>query len=110
VWNINPKEYTKNATEWYNKSLFLCDLGYSSLLKKKSVLIGLTLERRARTIRPWFRWIRKNLGIVEVDNGGSCRLRHLITEYIIVIRPKLGANMIMWLTYKHYSVPYFILI
>ena len=34
------------------------------LLKKKSVLTGSTLERRARTIRTWFRWIRNNLGIV----------------------------------------------
>jgi hypothetical protein len=74
VWNINPKEYTKNATAWSNKSLFLSDLGYSRLLKKKSALTGSKLERRARTIRPGFRWIRNNLGIVEVDNGGSCRL------------------------------------
>jgi hypothetical protein len=35
------------------------------ILKKKSHLTGSTLERRARTIRSWFRWIRNNLGIVE---------------------------------------------
>ena len=32
------------------------------LLKRKSHLTGSTLERRARTIRSWFRWIRNNLG------------------------------------------------
>jgi hypothetical protein len=44
------------------------------LLKKKSLLTGSTLERRARTIRSWFRWIRNNLGLVEVDEAGSIRI------------------------------------
>jgi hypothetical protein len=44
------------------------------LLKKKSGLTGSTLERRARTIRSWFRWIRNNLGIVEVDRYGRIRI------------------------------------
>jgi hypothetical protein len=44
------------------------------LLKKKSDLTGSTLERRARTIRSWFRWIRNNLGIVEVDKYGRIRI------------------------------------
>jgi C-terminal AAA-associated domain len=44
------------------------------LLKKKSDLTGSTLERRARTIRSWFRWIRNNLGIVEVDRNGRIRI------------------------------------
>src|SRR5919197_6331619 len=44
------------------------------LLKKKSDLTGSTLERRARTIRSWFRWIRNNLGIVEVDRYGRIRI------------------------------------
>jgi hypothetical protein len=39
------------------------------LLKKKSHLSGSTLERRARTIRSWFRLIRNNLGLVEVDGN-----------------------------------------
>jgi hypothetical protein len=41
------------------------------LLKKKSLLTGSTLERRATTIRSWFRWIRNNLGLVEVDEAGN---------------------------------------
>lgn len=44
------------------------------LLKKKSHLTGSTLERRARTIRSWFRWIRNNLGLVEVDAAGNIRI------------------------------------
>lgn len=44
------------------------------LLKKKSFLTGSTLERRARTIRSWFRWIRNNLGLVEVDEAGNIRI------------------------------------
>ena len=44
------------------------------LLKKKSLLTGSTLERRARTIRSWFRWIRNNLGLVEVDEAGNIRI------------------------------------
>jgi hypothetical protein len=44
------------------------------LLKKKSHLTGSTLERRARTIRSWFRWIRNNLGLVEVDASGNIRI------------------------------------
>jgi|SRR5215211_4171252 len=34
----------------------------------------ITLERRARTIRSWFRWIRNNLGLVEVDAAGNVRI------------------------------------
>ncbi|MGB8033013.1 MAG: AAA-associated domain-containing protein [Nitrososphaeraceae archaeon] len=44
------------------------------LLKEKSSLTGSTLERRARTIRSWFRWIRNNLGIVEVDKYGNIKV------------------------------------
>ena len=44
------------------------------LLRKKSRLTGSTLERRARTIRSWFRWIRNNLGLVEVDFIGNIRV------------------------------------
>jgi uncharacterized protein DUF6997/uncharacterized protein DUF6996 len=44
------------------------------LLKRKSDLTGNTLERRARTIRSWFKWIRNNLGIVEVDTYGNIRV------------------------------------
>lgn len=41
------------------------------MLRKKSHLTGSTLERRARTIRSWFRWIRNNLGVVDVDAVGD---------------------------------------
>jgi hypothetical protein len=44
------------------------------LLKQKSLLTGSTLERRARTIRSWFRWIRNNLGLVEVNEAGNIRI------------------------------------
>lgn len=44
------------------------------LLKKKSHITGSTLERRARTIRSWFRWIRNNLGLVEIDAAGNIRI------------------------------------
>lgn len=41
------------------------------LLRKTSNLTGSTLERRARTIISWFRWMRNNLGIVELDSKGD---------------------------------------
>ena len=44
------------------------------MLRKKSHLTGSTLERRARTIRSWFRWIRNNLGLVDVDAIGNIRI------------------------------------
>ena len=43
-------------------------------LRTRSHLTGNTLFRRARTIISWFRWIRNNLHIVEVDSNGSIRL------------------------------------
>jgi hypothetical protein len=49
------------------------------LLKNKSNLTGHTLVRRARTIRSWFRWIRNNLGIVEVDRNGNIRVSRQLT-------------------------------
>ena len=44
------------------------------LLKKKSHLSGSTLDRRPQTIISWFKWIRNNLGIVEVDKNGNIRI------------------------------------
>ena len=44
------------------------------LLNKKSHLTGSTLGRRAQTIISWFRWIRNNLGIVDVSKDGSIRI------------------------------------
>jgi hypothetical protein len=40
------------------------------LLKRQSDITGDTLLRRTRT---WFKWIRNNLGIVEVDMKGNVR-------------------------------------
>jgi hypothetical protein len=48
--------------------------GIMELLKMKSHLTGSTLERRARTIRSWFRWIGNNLGLVEIDVSGNIRI------------------------------------
>jgi hypothetical protein len=44
------------------------------LLKRKSNLTGSTLGRRAQTIVSWFKWIRNNLGIVDVSKEGSIRI------------------------------------
>jgi hypothetical protein len=43
------------------------------LLKRRSDITGDTLFRRTRTITSWFKWIRNNLGIVEVDTEGNIR-------------------------------------
>lgn len=43
------------------------------LLKGQSDITGDTLFRRTRTIISWFKWIRNNLGIVEVDPDGNIR-------------------------------------
>ena len=45
-----------------------------ALLKRSSELSGTTLPRRAQTIIAWFKWIRNNLGLVEVDEDGSIRI------------------------------------
>jgi hypothetical protein len=44
------------------------------LLKKNSHLTSSTLGRRAQTIVSWFKWIRNNLGIVEVNKNGDIRI------------------------------------
>jgi hypothetical protein len=44
------------------------------LLKKYSLLSGSTLGRRAQTIISWFKWIRNNVGIVEVNHNGEIRI------------------------------------
>jgi hypothetical protein len=45
----------------------------SQLLKRRSNITGDTLFRRTRTITSWFKWIRNNLGIIEVDIEGNIR-------------------------------------
>ncbi|MGB7955541.1 MAG: hypothetical protein WCF23_16310 [Candidatus Nitrosopolaris sp.] len=37
-------------------------------------MTGSTLGRRAQTIVSWFKWIRNNLGLVEVNNNGEIRI------------------------------------
>lgn len=44
-----------------------------STIRKNSQLTGSTLTRRAQTIISWFKWIRNNIGIVEVDSEGEIR-------------------------------------
>jgi hypothetical protein len=41
------------------------------LLKKKSHITGSTLKRRTQTIVSWFKWIRNNVGLVEIDYYGN---------------------------------------
>jgi hypothetical protein len=41
------------------------------LLKKKSHITGSTLKRRTQTIVSWFKWIRNNIGLVEIDYYGN---------------------------------------
>jgi hypothetical protein len=48
------------------------------LLKRRSDVTGDTLFRRTRTIISWFKWIRNNLGIVEVDTEGNIRFHRQI--------------------------------
>ena len=43
------------------------------MLQDESHLTGDTLRRRAQTITAWFRWIRNNLGIVEIEQNGKIR-------------------------------------
>ncbi len=42
-----------------------------SIIKKNSQLTGSTLPRRGQTIVSWFKWIRSNIGIVDVDSQGG---------------------------------------
>ena len=44
------------------------------LLRQQSDLTGSILGRRAQTIIAWFKWIRNNLGIVQVDEDGTTRI------------------------------------
>lgn len=44
------------------------------ILRNRSQLTGDTLGRRAQTILAWFRWIRNNLGMVEIERNGNIRL------------------------------------
>jgi hypothetical protein len=49
-----------------------------NLLKRRSDITGDTLFRRAHTITSWFKGIRNNLGIVEVDTKGNIRFSRQI--------------------------------
>jgi hypothetical protein len=41
------------------------------ILRKKSHITGATVKRRTQTIVSWFKWIRNNLGLVQVDYYGN---------------------------------------
>ncbi len=41
------------------------------LLKSKSHITGATLRRRTQTIVAWFRWIKNNVGLVNVERDGT---------------------------------------
>ena len=42
-----------------------------NLIKSNSALTGSTPRRRSQTIVSWFRWIRNNVGLVELDRDGN---------------------------------------
>jgi hypothetical protein len=46
----------------------------ADLLRQKSHLTGSTLGRRAQTIISWFKWIRNNLGIVDVKKDNTIQI------------------------------------
>jgi C-terminal AAA-associated domain len=43
------------------------------LIARNSGISGSTVMRRSRTIISWFKWIRNNLGIVDVDSSGTIK-------------------------------------
>lgn len=51
------------------------------VLRNKSHISGSTLSRRTQTIVSWFRWIRNNIGLVDVDRYGNIAIqRQLKTD------------------------------
>jgi hypothetical protein len=57
-----------DPTRTYNKQ------DIADLLRQKSYLTGSTLGRRAQTITSWFKWIRNNLGIVDVKKDNTIQI------------------------------------
>jgi hypothetical protein len=45
------------------------------ILRSNSHITGSTLSRRAQTIVSWFRWIRNNVGLVDVDKYGNISIQ-----------------------------------
>ena len=41
------------------------------LLRSKSHITGATLRRRTQTVVAWFRWIKNNVGLVNVERDGT---------------------------------------
>jgi uncharacterized FlgJ-related protein len=91
------EEYLRLATE--KKSIFICKLLLEfplindifidisteknkviskqqiiEQLEKKSHLSGSTLGRQTQTIISWFKWIKNNLGVIEVDKNGNIKI------------------------------------
>jgi hypothetical protein len=54
-----------------NRAITRREIG--DLIVKNSSISGSTVLRRSRTIISWFKWIRNNLGIVDVDANGIIR-------------------------------------
>jgi hypothetical protein len=54
-----------------NKAVTRKEIG--DLIVRNSNISGSTILRRSRTIVSWFKWIRNNLGIVDVDANGIIR-------------------------------------
>jgi hypothetical protein len=57
-----------DPTKTYNKQ------DIAELLRQKSHLTGSTLSRRAQTVTSWFKWIRNNLGIVEINKDNTIQI------------------------------------
>ena len=55
----------------YDKDNLISISDIIEILRKISHITGATVKRRTQTIVSWFKWIRNNLGLVEVDNYGN---------------------------------------
>ena len=55
-----------------NRAITSKEIG--NLIVRNSGISGSTVMRRSRTIISWFKWIRNNLGIVDVDSSGTIKL------------------------------------
>ena len=54
-----------------NRAITSREIG--DLIVRNSGISGSTVMRRSRTIISWFKWIRNNLGIVDVDSSGTIK-------------------------------------
>ena len=54
-----------------NRAMTRREIG--DLIVRNSSISGSTVMRRSRTIISWFKWIRNNLGIIDVDSSGTIK-------------------------------------